>query len=207
MHVPSDLMSDPSDAVRSAARLICGALSRAGRANHPAEADALDASLLALYRSARDTHEKAELIGALGNSAGPAAMQAIEESLSDSSAQIRAAAARALRLAPGSEVDHLLATVIVKDSDPAVRADAIFASRFRHPLPSLLADALLHAASSDEAIYVRSDALAVLRQNLTASPRIAETLVRIAESDVDAGIRKQASDALAALSSTASTKR
>jgi hypothetical protein len=78
--------------------------------------------------------------------------------------------------------------------------------RFRHPLPSPLADALLHAASADQTIYVRSDALAVLRQNLTASPRIPETLARIAESDVDSGIRRQASDALAALSNSASSK-
>jgi hypothetical protein len=45
--------------------------------------------------------------------------------------------------------------------------------------------------------------LAVLRQNLTASLRIPETLTRIAESDADSGIRRQAREALAVLSSTA----
>jgi HEAT repeat protein len=144
------------------------------------------------------------LLGALGNSAGQAAIQTIEESLRDGSALERAAAARALRLAPGPDIDQTLAAVIVRDSDPAVRADAIFATRFRHPLSAELADALEQAASTEQVIYVRSDALAVLSQNLNASPQISEILAKIANSDADAGIRQQATRALAALSNTAS---
>lgn len=204
MQVPSKLVSDSNPAVQSAARMMMGALSRAGRADHAAEADAIDASLVALYRSAHDPRERSELLGALGNSAGAAAVQTIEEALGDSSAPVRAAAARALRLAPGAGVDQVLASVIVGDSAPTVRADAIFATRFRHPLPSPLTDAMLHAASADQVTYVRSDALAVLSQNLNASPRISETLARIAQSDSDSGIRRQASDALAALAPKAS---
>ena len=86
-----------------------------------------------------------------------------------------------------------------------MRADAIFATRFRHPLPTPLAEALLQAASADQASYVRSDALAVIRQNLTASERIPETLAHIANSDSDSGIRRQASDALAAITNPQST--
>jgi hypothetical protein len=87
-----------------------------------------------------------------------------------------------------------------------VRADAIFATRFRHPLPSPLADALMHAASTDETKDIRSDALAVLIQNPTASERITETLARIADLDADSGIRRQAKEALKALSGVASTR-
>jgi len=204
MGIPSDLVDDVNPAVQSAARMISGALARAGRAEHPPEADAIDASLIALYRNARDPREKTELLGALGNSAGPAATQIVDETLDSAAAPVRAAAARALRLAPGSAVDRRLAQVIVEDSDPAVRADAIFATRFRHPLASTLADALLTAASADQVTYVRSDALAVLRQNTGASPRIRPTLERIAQSDPDAGIRRQAKEALAGLSAQAS---
>jgi hypothetical protein len=204
MRVPGDLVNDSNMAVQSAARMISGALSRAGRTDHREEADAIDASLLALYRNARDTREKTELLGALGNSAGSSVIGTIEEGLHDAQVPVRAAAARALRLAPGPDVDRVLANVITSDRDAAVRSAAIFATRFRHPLPSQLADALLHAASADQADYVRSDAVAVLRQNPTASQQIPETLARIAESDANSGVRRQAREALAALSPAAS---
>jgi hypothetical protein len=99
-------------------------------------------------------------------------------------------------------VDRTLAAVITSDSEAGVRSDAIFAARFRRPMPAPIADALLKAAASDKADYVRSDALAVLRQNPTASVRIPETLGRIAKLDVDPGIRRQAREALAAFSPT-----
>jgi hypothetical protein len=204
MRVPGNLIKDSNIAVRSAARMMSGALSRAGRAEHPAEADAIDASLITLYQSPADVHEKTELLGALGNSAGPSVIPVVEEALHDSRVPVRAAAARALRLGPGPDVDRVLAKVITSDPDAQVRADAIFATRFRHPLPSPLADAMLHAASADEARDIRSDAVAVLSQNPTASVRIPETLARIAEVDADSAIRRQAKDALAALSPAAS---
>jgi hypothetical protein len=55
-------------------------------------------------------------------------------------------------------------------------------------------------------LYVRSDAVAALRQNPTASLRIPDTLARIAEADADSSIRRQAREALAALSPTLSTQ-
>lgn len=204
MRIPPDLIDDPNLAVRSAARLMSGALARAGRREHEAEADAIDASLIALYRGAADTREKSELLGALGNSVGPAVVPIIEGALDVADVSVRAAAARALRLAPGIKTDSLLAAAITSDHDAAVRSDAIFAARFRHPLPAPLADALLQAASKDTVEYVRSDALAVLRLNPTASVKIPETLERIAKLDTDRGIRRQAREAISALSSTTS---
>jgi hypothetical protein len=206
MRVPAALMGDSKPAVQSAARLMTGALARAGRSAHPAEADAMDASLIALYRNAGETPQAGELIGALGNSAGPSVVPVIEEALRDSRIPIRAAAARALRLAPGAEIDRLLATVIVSDSDPHVRADAIFSARFRRPLPAPLADALLDTATSDTVDYVRSNAIALLRQNPAASPRIPETLAHIADHDTNPGIRRRAREALASINAAASSK-
>lgn len=206
MRVPNHLLHDSNAQVQTAARMISGALSRAGRPEHRVEADAIDASLIALYRNAQTTHEKTELLSALGNSAGPSVVPAIVAALHDSHAPIRSAAARALRLAQGDDVDRLLASVITSDHDAAVRSDAIFATRFKRPLPSPLADALLHAASADATDYVRSDAVAVLRQNPTASQRIPKTLAQIAQNDIDPGIRRQAKEALASLSPAASTQ-
>ena len=199
MRIPANLMDDSNSVVRSAARLMSGALARAGRSAHSAEADVIDSSLICLYRNTSETSQITQLLGALGNSAGPSVVPVIEEALRDSRVPVRAAAARALRLAPGFEVDRLLATVMDSDSSPIVRSDAIFAARFRRPLPSSLADAVLHTASSDSVDYVRSDAVALIRQNPSASPNIPDTLEHIANRDINPGIRRQASEALASL--------
>ena len=127
-------------------------------------------------------------------------MPVIEQALHDSPDSIRAAAARALRLAPGSDIDRLLATVITSDSDSGARGDAIFAARFRHPLPTPLAEAMLEAASTDPTRFVRSDAIALLSQNPTASLKIPDALNRIAQQDADPGIRHQAEEALRSIS-------
>jgi HEAT repeat protein len=200
-----DLTNNSSFAIRSAARMISGALSRVGRHEHPAVAEAIDASLIAIYQKTHDATERVELLGALGNSAGASVVPVVEEALHDTSNPVRSAAARALRLAPGSDVDQVLATVISSDTSGPVRADAVFATHFRHPLTALLADALLRAASSDTSRFVRSDAIAVLSQNPTASVRIPDTLEQIAQHDADSGIRKQAGDALESLTAIASS--
>jgi hypothetical protein len=204
MRAPGNLLSDANPKIRSAARMMSGALSHAGRAEHPTEATSIDDSLVALYRSAHETHERIEFLGALGNSAGPSIIPVLEEALHDPAAAIRGAAARGLRLAPGTDVDRMLAAVITSDPDASVRADAVFATRFRHPLPASLADALLQSASTDAATYVRSDSIAVLGQNPTASPRVTETIERIAKRDTDASIRRQAQQMLGRLSAIAS---
>lgn len=136
------------------------------------------------------------MLGAFGNSVGPSVVPFIEEALRDSRIPVRAAAARALRLAPGSEIDHLLATVITSDGDPVVRSDGIFAAGFRRALSSQLAEALVHAAKSDPADFARSNAIALLRRNPTASPDIGGTLSWIAANDAKPGIRRLAGDAL-----------
>jgi hypothetical protein len=206
MRIPAGLMDDSNPAIRSPARLMSGALARAGRSAHSAEADTIDSSLVCLYRNTNETPEITQLLGALGNSVGPSVVPVIEEALRDSRVPVRAAAARALRLAPGFEVDRLLATVMDSDSSPIVRSDAIFAARFRRPLPSALADAVLHTASSDSVDYVRSDAVALIRQNPSASPNIPNTLEQIANRDTNLGIRRQANEALASLYSGSLSK-
>jgi len=200
-------MLDPTPAVRSAARMISGGLARSGRIEHPEEAHAIDATLVGLYKKVSDTGEATELLGALGNSAGPATIPVIEEALHDARVPVRAAAARALRWLPGYDIDQILAYLISSDTDASVRADAIFAARFRRPMPAPIANALLHAATADSIDYVRSNAVSMLRQNPMMSPQVPETLSRIAESDKSPGIRRQALDALAAISAPASINR
>ena len=94
----------------------------------------------------------------------------------------RANRAELPRLAPGLEVDRLLATVMDSDSSPLIRSDGYLAARF--PPPAALADAVLHTASSDSVDYVPSDAVALIRQNPSASPNIPDTLEYIANRDL-----------------------
>ena len=108
MRILPTLVSDPNPAVRSAARLMSGALARAGRPEHPDEANAIDSSLISLYRNAGETGEAIEILGALGNSAGPSVVPVIEEALRSSHVSVRSAAARSLRLIPGRRLTTCL---------------------------------------------------------------------------------------------------
>jgi hypothetical protein len=200
MRIPAALLDDDDARVASAARITSGALARAGRADHPAEADAIDASLLTRYRKARETDELIDLLAAFGNSVGPSVVPLVEEALHDPRGPVRAAAARGLRLAGGDEVDRLLSATITSDQDSGVRAAAIFASGFRRPLAALIGEALVRAANEDAVEWVRSDAISMLRQNPGASPRTAETLAWVAEHDAKPSVRRLAREALASVS-------
>jgi HEAT repeat protein len=199
MFIPTGVIDDADAEVRSTARFISGALARSSRTEFRAEAEDIDAQLIACYRKATDIGDLSTLIEALGNSVGPTAVPVIEEAMRDARPVLRAAAARSLRLAPGSEIDRVLATAISSDKDPRVRADAIFAASFRRPLASELGEALVHAAKSDDADYVRSAAVSLLRRNPNVSPGVTQTLAWVADNDAKPGIRRLAKEALASM--------
>jgi hypothetical protein len=201
MRIPAAMLDDSDAQVRSSARFISGVVARAGRAESPGEAEAIDAALIARYRNASDTEDVIELLGGLGNSVGPQAVAVIKEALRDDRESVRAAGARALRLASEADVDRVLAVAITSDSHPNVRADAIFAAGFRRPLSPHIGEALLHAAKEDPIGYVRSNAVTLLRRNPGVVPDIAETLAWIADNDSKPAIRRLAREALASLAS------
>ena len=196
MRLPDALLHDDDTRIASAARMASGALARAGRASRPEEADAIDAELVALYRHAHEAEEICELLAALGNSTGDAVVPVIKEALRDHREAVRAAAARALRLANGSGIDDLLAATIAGDRAPIVRAAAIFAAGFRNPIAPVIGDALVGVARADPVEHVRTGAVTLLRQNPNASPHIRETLVWVAEHDPEPGVRRLAAQAI-----------
>jgi hypothetical protein len=200
MRLPATLLDDVDGRVASAARITSGALARAGRAEHPVEAEAIDAALVARYRRAREAGECSDLLAAMGNSVGPSVLPVIRDALRDLRNSVRAEAVGALRLAGGPEFDRLLSATITDDGDPGVRAAAIFASTFRHPFGAVIGESLVRAARTDSVDYVRSNAVTVLRQNPGAAPNTAEALAWIAEHDVKPGIRRLAREALASVS-------
>ncbi len=197
MRMPVALLDDSDPQIASAARLMGGTMARTGRKEHPGEAEALDAALVARYRKAQEVRELSDLLAALGNSVGPSVLPLIQEALRDPRIPIREAAARALRLAEGPEIDALLSATITDDHDPQVRAAAIFATSFRRPT-STLTEALIRAAKTDSVEYVRSEAIAQLRAHPAASPDIPETLAWIADHDAKPGIRRLAREGLPA---------
>jgi len=196
MRVPVSLMDDGDATVASAARISGGALARAGRAGQPDEAGAIDAALAMRYRQAHDAKELCDLLAALGNSAGDSAAPLIEEALHDPRDAVRSAAAGALRLVSGPEIDGLLSAAIANDRDPEVRASAIFAAGFHHPIGQRVLDSLVRAAKTDPAEQVRVAALTLLQQNASVVPNLAETLAWVAEHDAKPGVRRLAQDAL-----------
>ena len=140
--------------------------------------------------------EKCDLLAALGNSAGDSAAPLIEEALHDPRDAVRSAAAGALRLVSGPEIDGLLSAAIANDRDPEVRASAIFAAGFHHPIGQRVLDSLVRAAKTDPAEQVRVAALTLLQQNASVVPNLAETLAWVAEHDAKPGVRRLAQDAL-----------
>jgi hypothetical protein len=194
MRIPLELVDDADPAIRRAARLMTGALARAGRGDHPAEADALDAALASRLAAAREPAERASLLAALGNSAGRTTLAAARAGREDPSPDIRVAALEALRLSDDPSVDALLAASMTGDPDARVRGAAIFAASFR-PAGSWLA-AACQAAAGDPAEQVRAAAVSLLRKHLGASPEIAETLRRVSRDDARPGVRRLAREAL-----------
>jgi hypothetical protein len=71
MQLPAVLLDDSDKRIASAARITRGSLARAGRVTHPAEADRIDAALVARYRQAKEVGERSDLLTALGNCVGP----------------------------------------------------------------------------------------------------------------------------------------
>src|SRR5262249_54989182 len=149
MHAPSDLLDEGQAAIRRAARLVSGGLAHAGRRAPPSAAAALDEALLARYREATDAQERGELLSALGNSAGATVLPVVTAALREDVADVRAAAARALRLVDDPAADHLLATVMTSDRDPRVRAAAIFAAGLPPIYPFFRSLLLAFAVSVD----------------------------------------------------------
>jgi hypothetical protein len=196
MRIPVALIDDRNPDVREAARLASGALARAGRLEHPAESDAIEGVLAARVDKAATTEEKLGWLAALGNSAGPQSARRLMAALRDPRADVRAAAARSLRLVPGPEVDGLLATTVARDAKAPVRGAALFAIGFRSPLSPTLWGAVLRAAKDDAADWVRNRAIALMRDDASRPPEAQATLEWVAEHDRADAIRLFARESL-----------
>jgi HEAT repeat protein len=190
------LVADGDQTVRRAALFAGGTLARSARARDAAGAEKIDAALVGAFRGAKDASARAELLGAIGNSAGPTLLPVVREALDeDPETKVRTAAVRALRLYEDAEVKDQLARLMTADREPVVRATAIFAAGFA--FDARYVEPLTQAALKDPTEMVRIDATNMLASHQDVTPEIADTLARIAEKDPKPGIRKLARAALA----------
>jgi HEAT repeat protein len=173
------------------ALFLAGSVARAGRAEHPAHAAAIEKVVLAESTRARTSDEVLDALAALGNLGSANVLPRLRAAVAAPDPRIRAAATRALRLVPDAEADRLLATTLRRDHDPTVRAAAIFAAGFRK-LDPLLADALADTAQADPVEYVRAGAVTLLAHNRQASPRVERALANVASTDPKPDLRRLA---------------
>lgn len=192
MRTPPALLDDVSATVREAARLSAGALARAGRAAHQAEADAIEADLASRYARANTPDGRRAYLAALGNSAGPRAAAVMNAAIGDPREDIRMAAARGLRLVPGDATDSRLAAAARKDASASVRDAALFAIGFRRPLSSTLWTTVKEAARTDPAEAVRNRAIGMLRADTAHRQDAASTLSWVATHDSSEALRRLA---------------
>jgi HEAT repeat protein len=178
---------------------VAGAAARASIQSHPEQAFHVQAALLDRY-AACDGPACLDVLDALGNLGTPAVLPSLEKALHDPDARTRAAAARSLRLVADPAADRLLASAMADDHDASVRSAAIFAVTFR-PIAAFV-DPLGHAARSDPADFVRSDAIGVLASHAGESPRIDRILSSAATDDPKDPIRRLARQALASNSAS-----
>jgi hypothetical protein len=126
---------------------------------------------------------------------GPAVLPTLEAALDDQRAEVRAAAARALRLGTDPKLDGLLAAKITGDRESTVRAAAIFAVSFRADIDPFIV-ALSRAATGDPAEHVRAAAVSLLAQHMKGEPDVGEVVARVAERDPKQDLRRLAREAL-----------
>jgi HEAT repeat protein len=167
----ADLIRARDQNLTAPALFLAGSVARAGRAEHPAQAAAIERIVLAESARARGTDDQLDGLAALGNLGSATVLPRLRAAVAAGDPRVRAAAVRALRLVPDAEADRLLATTLRRDPDSTVRAAALFAAGFRKPEP--LADALGEAARSDPAEFVRSGAVKLLSRGRDGSARLA----------------------------------
>ncbi|MDY7230330.1 HEAT repeat domain-containing protein [Hyalangium rubrum] len=146
--------------------------------------------LSAAYRSATSPEQQALVLRALGNTHSASAIPLILEGARSTSAQVRAAAAVALRFYPDPSMDRLLSELLVTDSAPEVRKSVVFACSFRALMPLL--PALQRALQSDPADTVRAEIVVLLGRNRAAVPQAEALLTWSSQHDRSADIRQAA---------------
>lgn len=169
---------------------LCRKLAEQGET---ARADAIARVLVQQLERAPNNLVKAHALRGISNSGRPLAIAAVAKQLTEKDANVRAAAAQALRLMKDERADNLLAETLLHDKDKTVRRAAAEAAAERTPNDALSL-AVQNAVTSDPDPKVRKQLVDVLTKWLPTRPELAATLALVAADDKRPSIRDQAAD-------------
>lgn len=151
----------------------------------------ISAFLLSRLRSVESFEHKVTVLRGIANSAYEPAIAEIKPLLSNEDPIVRSAAVEALRLMPGEEANHLVASAM-SDATASVRHAAIGTASVRPLSPELIAAAQTAATSSPDG-YGRMQAVQLLGRWLPQRAELRATLDAIARKDAEPKIRDAAS--------------
>jgi hypothetical protein len=149
--------------------------------------------LIEISRSASSTKEQADSMLALGNTARPAALEAIAAGLASANPMVRDTAVFALREIGGAEVDAMIASVLAHDPEVGVRVSAARALGYR-VLTITTAASVLEALRAEREAVVRGAVLSAVADGRRVTPDSpAYPIVAwMAQSDPDPTLRARA---------------
>lgn len=177
------------------ARLAMGAAARHLERTDPERAAAVADTLTTTLASETSVGLTIDSLRALGNAGAPSALSKVSPYLEHADPSVRAAAAQALRLIPGSKVDEVLLRMALEDESTAVRESALDAIYYRDMSPILVRGATESAKLDVEAVARRA-AVRVLAKWRQASPHAQDALKWVALNDPNQKLREVAREAL-----------
>lgn len=189
-------LADREPELRENALLALGGLANRKGATDPDSAAAWTDELVARYERATSDPERIQVLDALGNSGNEAAIPIVKAALESGSLEVRIAAAKNLRLLPAPQADQLITALFAPETEPQIRAAALFAASFRQLAP--MQQGLAQVLKSEPDAELRMTALNTLATYLKRDGATDATpLIRwSAENDPDERVREQALDAL-----------
>lgn len=188
--------ASPDAELRGTATLALGNATRNALRGDPALGEGMLAELMRSATGPSSPEARALLIRSLANTADARVLPTLQQALQDPSPVVREAAAEALRLIPGPDVDRLVSRVMLEDLAPEVRRAAIFASSFRALAPQI--PALAQVIRHDTVEAVRIEAVRLLGANLRQAPGVAELLAWAGQNDPNSDVRHTAQAFLSA---------
>lgn len=177
------------------ARLAIGAAARHLERTDPERAAAVADTLTTTLASETSVGLTIDSLRGLGNAGTPSAFSKIVPYLEHADPSVRAAAAQALRLMPGSEIDELLVRMALEDEVTVVRESALDAIYYREMSPILVRGATESAKLDVEAVPRRA-AIRLLAKWRQASPQAHDALKWVALNDPNQKLREVAREAL-----------
>lgn len=186
-----------NDQIASLALFTLGIVARNSAETQPERANKIVATLLKRLKSAGTTDQKRKLLLALGNAGLPRAYSDVVRFTTDSEAELRAAAAAALRFQQDGGVESILIRLLTADPDPGVRIQAIQSLGFG-PINRVRFEAVKQVVLTDKESDVRQAALELIWKARAAVPEALAVVRQVAENDARKELRKMASELLAA---------